>query len=47
LFCGDSLLSDVYPPRYFSNWKTVALLEELEVEINNKVCEKHEIDKTV
>ncbi|CAB3994135.1 Hypothetical predicted protein [Paramuricea clavata] len=46
LFCGDSLLSDVYPPRYFSNWQTVALLEELEVEINNKVCEKHEIDKT-
>ncbi|XP_028411756.1 5'-nucleotidase domain-containing protein 1-like isoform X2 [Dendronephthya gigantea] len=37
LFFGDSLLSDVYPPKCFANWQTVALLEELELEIDNEV----------
>ncbi|XP_046849682.1 5'-nucleotidase domain-containing protein 1-like [Xenia sp. Carnegie-2017] len=39
LFCGDSLLSDVYPPNNFSKWQTVALLEELEYEFEDTVTE--------
>lgn len=35
LFFGDSLVSDVYPPKYFANWNTVALLEEMAVEDNS------------
>ena len=45
LFCGDSFISDVYPPKYFANWQTVALLEELDVEIGNQIYKNCTTDK--
>ncbi|XP_065648423.1 5'-nucleotidase domain-containing protein 1 isoform X2 [Hydra vulgaris] len=38
VYFGDSMKSDIYPPKKFMNWDTVAVLEELEAE---KVCFKN------
>ena len=32
VYFGDSMKSDVYPPKHFASWDTVAVLEELEAE---------------
>ena len=32
VYFGDSMKSDVYPPKKFIQWDTVAVLEELEAE---------------